>query len=230
MLFGNRPADKTAKWRVSTRSFAVLLAYTLFIWWLEVLDLLAWLLHIPQGTVLSRAAALVLCGAVMAAIGRFEWDHAGVSPLFIVGSLFILAFFSVKGFAPDQSYDTQNYHLLSQIPGFVDNLHYHVIPGRFQMFGFRLGDRMFYPFRALFGLRMGTMLNALAMLVIYRQVTVFLSMEADRLEKKCSWSKHLAPVLAFLIVSRLELIQESGSYMVAAISAGNGISASARAG
>ncbi len=59
MLFGNRPADKTAKWRVSTRSFAVLLAYTLFIWWLEVLDLLAWLLHVPQGTVLSRAAALV---------------------------------------------------------------------------------------------------------------------------------------------------------------------------
>ena len=45
MLFGNRPADKTAKWRVTTRSFAVLLAYTLFIWWLEVLDLLAWLLH-----------------------------------------------------------------------------------------------------------------------------------------------------------------------------------------
>ena len=78
MLFGNRPADKTAKWRVSTRSFAVLLAYTLFIWWLEVLDLLAWLLHVPQGTVLSRAAALVLCGAVMAAIGRFERDHAGV--------------------------------------------------------------------------------------------------------------------------------------------------------
>ena len=186
MLFGNRPADKTAKWRVSTRSFAVLLAYTLFIWWLEVLDLLAWLLHVPQGTVLSRVATLILCGAVMAAIGRFERDHAGVSPLFIAGSLFILAFFSVKGFAPDQSYDTQNYHLLSQIPGFVDNLHYHVIPGRFQMFGFRLGDRMFYPFRALFGLRMGTMLNALAMLVIYRQVTVFLSMEADRLEKNAA--------------------------------------------
>ena len=96
MLFGNRPADKTAKWRVTTRSFVVLLAYTLFIWWLEVLDLLAWLLHVPQGTVLSRAAALVLCGAVMAAIGRFEWDHAGVSPFFIAGSLFILAFFSVR--------------------------------------------------------------------------------------------------------------------------------------
>ena len=39
MLFGNRPADKTAKWRVSTRSFAVLLAYTLVIGWLEGLDL-----------------------------------------------------------------------------------------------------------------------------------------------------------------------------------------------
>lgn len=247
MLLGNRSADRTPKWRVSTRSFAVLLAYTLFIWWLEVLDLLAWLLHLPQGTIVSRVAALFLCGAVMAAAGRFEWERTGISPVFIAGSLFILAFFTVKGFAPDQSYDTQNYHLLSQIPGFVDNLHYHVIPGRFQMFGFRLGDRMFYPFRALLGLRMGTLLNALAMLVIYRQVTVFLSMAAmvaERLERnqielwisevagntaekeiqlhsshskqkrKCNWLKHLAPVLAFLIVSRLELIQEGGSYMV----------------
>ena len=67
---------QNGKMEVSTRSFAVLLAYTLFIWWLEVLDLLAWLLHVPQGTALSRAAALVLCGAVMAAIGRFERDHA----------------------------------------------------------------------------------------------------------------------------------------------------------
>ena len=41
------------------------------------------------------------------------------------------------------SYDTYNYHLLSQI-GFTDNLNYHVMPGKFQMFGFRLGDRMFY--------------------------------------------------------------------------------------
>ena len=217
MLLGNRSADKTLKWRVSTRSFVVLLAYTLFIWWLEVLDLLAWLLHVPQGTLLSRVAALLLCGAVMAAAGSFERDRAGVSPLFIAGSLFILVFFTVKGFAPDQSYDTQNYHLLSQIPGFVDNLHYHVIPGRFQMFGFRLGDRMFYPFRALLGLRMGTLLNAGVMLVIYRQVTVFLSMAAGRLEKKQMenrGSKHLAAILAFMIVSRLELVQESGSYMV----------------
>ncbi len=247
MLLGNRSADRMPKWRVSTRSFVVLLVYTLFIWWLEVLDLLAWLLHLPQGTIVSRVAALLLCGAVMAAAGKFEWERTGVSPVFIAGSLFILVFFTVKGFAPDQSYDTQNYHLLSQIPGFVDNLHYHVIPGRFQMFGFRLGDRMFYPFRALLGLRMGTLLNALAMLVIYRQLTVFLSMTAmaaERLERnqtelwiskvaektaekeiqphsshskqkrKCNWLKHLAPVLAFLIVSRLELIQEGGSYMV----------------
>lgn len=220
MLLGNRSADRTPKWRVSTRSFVVLLVYTLFIWWLEVLDLLAWLLHLPQGTMVSRAAALLLCGAVMAAAGKFEWKRTGVSPTFIAGSLFILAFFTVKGFAPDQSYDTQNYHLLSQIPGFVDNLHYHVIPGRFQMFGFRLGDRMFYLFRVLLGLRMGTLLNALAMLVIYRQVTVFLGMAAGRFEQNqtknraSKVSKHLAPVLAFLIVSRLELIQEGGSYMV----------------
>ena len=56
-------------------------------------DVLAWLLHVPQGTVLSRVAALILCGAVMAAIGRFERDHAGVSPFFIAGSLSSWHFF-----------------------------------------------------------------------------------------------------------------------------------------
>ena len=63
MLFGNRPADKTAKWRVSTRSFAVLLAYTLFIWWLEVLDLLAWLFTCTtgNGVVAGGSARFMRC-------------------------------------------------------------------------------------------------------------------------------------------------------------------------
>lgn len=231
MLVRNGSSDKKAGWRVSTGSFIVLFTYTLFIWWQEALDLLMWLLHMQQGTIVSSAAALFLCGVVVMAVGRFERDKAGVSPLFAVGSLFVFIFFVIKGISPDQSYDTQNYHLLSQIPGFVDNLHYHVIPGRFQMFGFRLGDRMFYLFRLILGLRMGTILNAFAMLVIYRQLTIFFNMTArrmedfseedlsqDRYKKKTkvyrTVMKHLAPVLAFLVASRLELIQESGSYMV----------------
>ena len=252
MVLGNRSTVQTAKWRVSTRCFVALFAYTLFIWWLEGLDLLAWLLHLPQGTLLSRIAALALSGAVMAAAGRFEWDRAGISPLFIAGSLFILAFFAVKGFAPDQSYDTQNYHLLSQIPGFVDNLHYHVMPGRFQMFGFRLGDRLFYPFRVLLGLRMGTLLNALAMLVIYRQVTVFLSMADIGSGRKNGGRRNSATFATFKTEKKMQLAEascagtgifdcqpsrtDSGEWKLhgrasgTSVSAGNDISAFARTG
>ena len=221
MILKIRSSEKNTGWRVSTGSFVVLLAYTLFIWWQEALDLIMWLLHMQQVTPISRIAALLLSGAVMVVAGRFERDKVGLDPLFVVGGLFIFIFFVIKGIIPDQSYDTQNYHILSQIPGFADNLHYHVIPGRFQMFGFRLGDRMFYPFRLILGLRMGTILNALVMLVIYRQLTVFFTMAVHRItvisETKtiyCIILKHFAPILALLAAGRVELIQESGSYMV----------------
>ncbi len=231
MKLRSRTSGRKAGWRVSTGSFVVLFAYTMFIWWQEALDLLMWLFNMPQGTMFSCIAAIILCGIMVRIVGRFERDKAGFSPLYIVLSLFIFIFFAVKGFGPDQSYDTQNYHLLSQIPGFKDNLHYHVIPGRFQMFGFRLGDRMFYLFRQILGLRMGTLLNALAMMVVYRQMTVFFNMVALKAgslyetdtangerskEKRTGYRilRHLIPVLAFLAVSRLEVIQESGSYMV----------------
>ncbi len=214
MLLKNRSSGKEASWRVSTVSFVVLLAYTLFIWWQEALDLLMWTLHMQQATIASRIVAFILCAVMMAYVGRFERKKFGFSPVYIIGSLFIFVFFVIKGIAPDQSYDTQNYHLLSQIPGFTDNLHYHVIPGRFQMFGFRLGDRMFYPFRLILGLRMGTILNAFAMLVIYRQLTVFFDMATYSKTTKTAILKHFSPILAFLVVSRVELIQESGSYMV----------------
>jgi hypothetical protein len=214
-------ASKAAVWRGSSPVFYGLFCYTVGIWWCEALDLACWLSGLPQETILSRLAALALTAWLMVqGVGIPRFEKSGISLAFLVGCVWILLFFGIKSIRPDMSYDTQNYHLLSQIPGFVDNLHYHVIPGRFQMYGFRLGDRMFYPFRTVLGLRMGTLLNAAAMLVIYHQLTVLLTWFQRKIRggeqesvsrlRLCDWPS----VLAFLIASRFELLQESGSYMV----------------
>lgn len=201
-------------WRTGSMAFYLLLLYAILIWCCELLDLLCWLTGIPQTTVLSRILAVLLTAFLgVKVVGVPETDGERPDGWFVAGCIVITVYFAVKAIRPDMSFDTQNYHLASQLPGFVDNLHYHVLPGRFQMFGFRLGDRMFYPFRLLLGFRMGTMLNALAMLVIYRQAVVFL----DGMRKARSLPKRWfcnASLLAFLVVSRFELIQESGSYMV----------------
>lgn len=226
---GEMGGSSPGTWRAGSLAFYFFLLYALLIWICEFLDLLCWLVGLPQVTVLSRAAALILTGfAGWKVIGIPRTERVKTDIIAVAGSIFIVGFFAVKGIRPDMSYDTYNYHLLSQIPGFLDNLNYHAMPGKFQMFGFRLGDRMFYPFRAVLGLRMGTLLNAAAMLVIYRQVTVFLAWFKDSLSSVGQWEKRAQkPVvravwkvlccpslLAFLAVCRYDLILQSGSYMV----------------
>lgn len=226
---GYEMGSRAGAWRAGSLAFYFFLLYALLIWICEFLDLLCWLAGLPQVTLLSRAAALILTAlAGWKVIGIPRTERVKTDWIAVAGSIIIVVFFAVKGIRPDMSYDTFNYHLLSQIPGFLDNLNYHVMPGKFQMFGFRLGDRMFYPFRAALGLRMGTLLNAAAMLIIYRQVTVFLAWFKDSLDAVGQWEKRARnPVirgvwkilcspslLAFLAVCRYDLILQSGSYMV----------------
>ena len=213
-----RGRENKSRWRGSSRMFYWLLCFAVGIWFCELADFLCWLADLPQTTLVSRLLAVALTVLFLwKAVGlpeiRREKRTVGSVLLFWAGSLFLFAFFAVKAIQPDMSADTQSYHLAVQIPGFVDNLHYHVNPGRFQMYGFRLAERMFYPFRMLLGLRMGTLLNAAVMLVIYRQTAVFLEQTKTQLAIKHRWFNN-ASVLAFLIVSRFELLQESGTYMV----------------
>ena len=223
--------DGESAWRVSCGAFYVFFAYTIFIWCCESADLACWLAGVRQATLLSRLAALLLALLIAGkAAGIPKCKNVQPDRFFALGCMAITLFFAAKSIRPDMSYDTQNYHLLSQIPGFVDNLHYHAMPGRFQMFGFRLGDRMFYPFRLLLGLRMGTLLNAAALLVLYRQVTVFLewfvsgpgpgsssalAAAGEGKGMRAKWAFWRRPsFLAFFLVCRFEVLQESGSYMV----------------
>lgn len=230
-LKGTTPAKPVrGAWRAGSYAFYLFLLYTILIWSCEFLDFACWLTGLPQVTFLSRASALgftVFFGWKVLGLPRTERLKVDIGSV-LLGAV-IIGFFAVKSIRPDMSYDTNNYHLLCQIPGFVDNLNYHVMPGKFQMYGFRLGDRMFYPFRAILGLRMGTLLNGIAMLVIYRQVTVLLSWFQHSLDAsvkreegilrnravKILWNILGRPsLLAFFVVCRYDLILQSGTYMV----------------
>lgn len=212
---------------LTSRLFYLLLLYAILIWCCELMDFFCWSLGLKQVSLLSRIFACVLMVLIARfAIGAVKFCKVSADGFFLLGCLIFTAFFAYKGIRPDQSYDTMNYHLLCQIPGFPDNLNFHVMPGRFQMYGFRLGDRMFYPFRAILGLRMGTMLNAAVMLVIYRQMTVMIAWMKNRLfmesgeesdhtlVKKLFGILSRPSVLAFFVVCHQGVLMQSGSYMV----------------
>ena len=154
---------------ITSRFFYLFFLYTVFIWSCEALDLIGWLAGYEQAGLLSRITALIMTGIAHLRVRRktsfYGWDGTGKLEkkeqrdwisrleqwLFLGSCLLIAGFCLLKCIFPDFSYDTGNYHLYVQNPGFADNIHYNVLPGRFQLFGFRLPDRMFYLLRSVLG-------------------------------------------------------------------------------
>lgn len=151
--------------------FSIYLLYILWIVCLEVSDSICFALGLPQKTTISRITVLILLGfGVYKVRGRvwvlrFKWDlkyAAGLAVIVLIGCL--------RSVYPDTAYDTFNYHLAAQTPGFVNYFTEHFGKGNFQIWGFRLGDRCFTLFRHLLGYRFGTLLNVWVLTVSYLQL------------------------------------------------------------
>ncbi len=82
---------------------------------------------------------------------------------------------------PDYASDTGNYHLIAQRSDFVNWFENGFGAGTFQIWGFRLGDRLFNLFNSVLGYRYGTLLNIFIVIIIYLQITDFLDIIFDRL-------------------------------------------------
>lgn len=227
---------------ITSRLFYLFFLYTVFIWTCEALDLICWLSGFEQTGFLSRITALAITWIAHLLVRRkvsfYGWDGRGrelgnkkqrdwISRLeqwlFLGSCLLIIVFCLVKCIFPDFSYDTGNYHLYVQNPGFADNIHYNVLPGRFQLFGFRLPDRMFYLFRRVLGLRLGMMFTAIALITACAQTCALLNrfrrlagIGTDRERGRGAASRLLtcAPVLALLFLLKNEVLMQLGSYMV----------------
>lgn len=90
--------------------------------------------------------------------------------IYFCGAAFIAVFGFCKCVIPDSAFDTWHYHLAAQEPGFVNYFDDQLGLGNFQIWGFRLGDRLFYIFRAVLGYRIGTVLNSLVLILAYYQL------------------------------------------------------------
>lgn len=215
------------KFAVSSKGFFALLVYTLTVCICEFFDLFCFFMKIPQVTVLSR---IVICGLMLFSLIKLkryyqiEKNTNTILSYILCGIIIFVGV--VKSLIPDSSMDVSSYHLMVQQPGFEDNVLYNVFPGNFQMFGFRLPDRLFFVFRFILGYRAGTWFNIGLVIIVYFQVIKLIHLLcAKKLlfirKKLCSkwYSKILSilffeEILAFSIVMIYDVAMQLGSYMV----------------
>jgi len=210
--------------------FVLYFTYACVIWLCDALDLSCFLMGLPQATWISRVLA-----ALAAAIGCLLLKdriciRRGTRPdiLYFAGCAVILGFCVYKGVIPDLSTDVKKYHLLVQEPGFLSmTSEPFFFAGGFQYYGFRWADRLFYPFRWLLGLRMGTIFGGLVNVLVFTQMRSLLSaLYGEKLKavrESCSrWFRQPAvpgalfteSVLAFAITMTYDVWLQSGGYMV----------------
>lgn len=204
-----------SKIKVYSRAFAVYFMYVVWIVCLEVEDILCFAAGLQQTSAGSRIVAAIMCGLAGSWFVRHtEIKRVHLTWQLVAGILFISVIGILKGVFPDTSYDTGNYHLIAQHPGFQDYFTQHFGKGSFQVWGFRLGDRIFSAFRSLLGYRMGTLPNLLVMLIAYLQIYGILEMQAVKKAGRVSRSFCNPAVWSLVIILSYHNIFQLGTYYV----------------
>lgn len=209
--------EKDKPIKINSMLFFVFLSYVLFMWLLEVMDFICFLGNWPQATVSSRIIALsgFIVGEIYI-IKKTEIRSIKLDMETLIGVILILTIGGLEGVYPDSAFDTYNYHLIAQSPGFVNYFVDHFGKGNFQVWGFRLGDRLFYPFRLLLGYRAGTILNTFVLILIYFQIFDLLKEFSDGGAKKNIAMKFVTnrSLWAIMIVLVQHIIYMLGIYYV----------------
>lgn len=204
------------KIKVSSPFFYVYLIYTVLIWGSEAADCFSYVVGLPQTTVISRLVIVLLTGLLIWwSYKRVEFSTMRISrsELAAIAVIFLIGFF--KSVYPDSACDTHNYHLVAQRSGFVNHFTENFAKGNFQVWGFRLGDRLFFLFRQLLGYRLGTMLNTFVLMIMYLQVYGLLGYFADETNKGAiSRLIRSRTLWAFIIVMMHDAVLMIGIYYV----------------
>ena len=151
------------------RISGVLFAYTAYIVFLSITDLLAISLfyggwnQFLWGAILAAAVCTVILAKKFSKYCVFERivTHRA---LLLYGTIFLVVGI-LRGLAPDLSHDVSQGRVYWQTPGFADNIDENVFPAGFTFF-FPLSDRIFYYPRLLLGYRMGTLTNAALLILL----------------------------------------------------------------
>ena len=215
------------------RISGVLFAYTAYIVFLSITDLLAISLfyggwnQFLWGAILAAAVCTVILAKKFSKYCVFERivTHRA---LLLYGTIFLVVGI-LRGLAPDLSHDVSQGRVYWQTPGFADNIDENVFPAGFTFF-FPLSDRIFYYPRVLLGYRMGTLMNALVLILIflqmYKLIHTLLGKRMEMLRKNYTEKAISRPIygvltylmseelFAFVSITLFYALADLGTYMI----------------
>lgn len=161
---------------IGSKPFFIYLIYIIYIMMCEVFDLVYFLIDQEYSTTFfytSRVLLFIVWSIILIRLlknKRLIFEVNKKLTLFYAGAAFIAIYGFFRSVIPDGATDTGNYHLLVQNPGFTNYFIKGFAGGNFQVWGFRLSDRLFFIFRKLFGFRMGTSLNIIILIISYYEL------------------------------------------------------------
>lgn len=167
----------------------LILIYTLFSFMIVCSDTIYYFCNADY--IISIISSAVILGGVYFLINKYYViEKQAIDAVDIVALSGIAFFFLFRVSIPDIQWDTQNYHVYSQINFGKSNIDFDFFPARtFNTLTLPLGDRMFNVFRYLLGYRLGTILNLLVRLLVYLQLKNILSTYFER--KNINFNKWL---------------------------------------
>lgn len=202
--------------KMSNIFLLIYLVYIIYVWFSEALNLCLFLFGYEQATLICRIVVviltIILCVVMRDKIVIEKKKHSCFLYIFL---LLIALFGIIKSCYPDMGYDTGNYHILAQSREFINWFERGYGAGNFQVWGFRLGDRLFTLFRELLGYRYGTILNTLIIMLIYIQIVDLLYQHIHKLKFKSKKANYFLPeLLAVPVVFVHDMVMEVGTYYV----------------
>lgn len=209
------------KLRIGNLFIYVYILYTLFV---VITEWINFVLYLIGGNDLDPGIAECFSFIVIVMLSWFKRNIIQVSKVvidggLITGTVVIFVLGIIKSAFPDGGFDTFNYHLISQNPKFenyfVEDFGY----GNFQVWGFRLGDRLFYYFRYLLGYRFGTFLNTLVLVICFIQIYDLLDIVCANHPKEGLIRKFVCSkwIWSLAILFSMDALMMYGSYYVDAV-------------
>lgn len=206
------------KVKIGNGIFAIYFIYIFWVICVEWINFIYWLfcssnLEFGIAEFLAIAIVIVVYCKFKKEIVIGNFNSIGLT----IGIVIILILGVAFSAYPDRAFDTLNYHLIAQNPKFKNYFIEDFGYGSFQVWGFRLADRMFYYFRYFLGYRLGTYLNTLSFVVSFVQIFTLLNKAEKKevgLPYKILFNKS---VWSLIIFFSLDAIMMYGTYYVDAI-------------
>lgn len=154
--------------KIGNSFFVFFLLYILTIIGTEWINFILYFCGVEINVGIAEGISLIICLVVF----WMNRKKVEISPVTLdyqklIGIFIIAVFGFIMAVYPDQSFDTFNYHLIAQNPHFENYFTDDYGYGNFQVWGFRLSDRLFYYFRWLLGYRLGTLLNPIVLIISF---------------------------------------------------------------